>query len=89
MRVCEGFATRKPILSSKPLISLVFFLLNLSSMCHGAALMRVGGPSGVTSAQSYPQLLWVASYDAGVSIAANWGPSQPTFAEKERREPRP
>ena len=68
MRVCAGFAARKPISSSKPLISLVFFLLNLSSICHGGALVRVAEAWGVTSQQSYPQLLWVVSYDTEVLI---------------------
>ena len=68
MRVFRRFATRKPILSSKPLISLIFFLLNLSSICHGEALVRLCGAWGVTSQQSYPQELWVASYDTEVLI---------------------
>ena len=68
MRVCAGFAGRTPILSSKPLISLVFFLLNLSSICHGEALGRVAEAWGVTSQQSYPHVLWVVSYDTEVLI---------------------
>ncbi len=68
MRVCAGFAGKKPILSSKPLISLIFFLLNLSSICHGEALVRAGGPWGVTSQQSYPQVLWVVSYETDVQL---------------------
>lgn len=68
MRVCAGFAGRKPILSSKPLISLIFFLLNLSSICHGEALVRLAEASQVTSQQSYPQFLWVMSYETEVLI---------------------
>jgi hypothetical protein len=48
------------------LISLIFFLLNLSSICHGEALVRLRGPWGPTSQQSYPQLLWAMSYDTEV-----------------------
>ena len=68
MRVCQGFASRARELSSKPLISLVFFPLNLSSICHREAWVRVGEVSGGTSQQSYPQLLWVVSYDTEVLI---------------------
>jgi len=68
MRVCAGFAGRKPILPSKPLISLIFFLLNLSSICHDEALVRLGDASGVTSQQSYPQVLWAMSYDTEVLV---------------------
>jgi hypothetical protein len=68
MRVCRAFATGGPMLWSKPLISLIFFLLNLSSICHGEALARLRGAWGVSSQQSYPQLLWVASYDTEVRI---------------------
>jgi hypothetical protein len=36
------------------------FLPNLSSICHSRELARVGGCRFTpTSAQSYPQLLWV------------------------------
>ena len=69
MRVFRPFASEKPISSSKLLISLFFFLLNLSSICHGEALVRLCGVSGVTSQQSYPQDLWVSSYDTEVLIA--------------------
>ena len=68
MRVFAGFAGRTPILSSKPLISLGFFLLNLSSICHGEALGRVAEAWEVTSQQSYPHVLWVVSYDTEVLI---------------------
>jgi hypothetical protein len=68
MRVSRGFAGKKPILSSMALISLIFFLLNLSSICHGEALMRVGEAWGVSSQQSYPQFLWVVSYVTEVLI---------------------
>jgi hypothetical protein len=36
---------------------MVFFLLNLSSICHIEDLARLCGLEGVASAQSYPQLL--------------------------------
>ncbi|MEP6789765.1 MAG: hypothetical protein ABI907_00255 [Ramlibacter sp.] len=58
-----GFPGASLILPSKQLISLKIFLLNLSSICHAEALARAGGALGCTSAQSYPQLLWVWSYE--------------------------
>jgi hypothetical protein len=39
------------------LISLNFFVLNLSSICHGAGLARLRAEAGAASTQSYPQLL--------------------------------
>jgi hypothetical protein len=50
------------------LISLIFFLLNLSSICHGEGLVRLAEASRVTFQQSYPQLLWVTSYGTEVFI---------------------
>jgi len=45
------------ILSSKSLILLDFSVPNLSSICHGEALARLGGDCAPASQQSYPQLL--------------------------------
>jgi hypothetical protein len=36
---------------------LEFFVLNLSSICHVAGLVRLGAVAGAASTQSYPQLL--------------------------------
>jgi hypothetical protein len=57
MRVFRRFAGRAPMSSSKSLISLIFFLLNLSSICHVEALVRLAEVLGGTSQQSYPQVL--------------------------------
>jgi hypothetical protein len=38
----------------------------LSSICHGEALVRLAEASQVTSQQSYPQFLWVISYETEV-----------------------
>jgi hypothetical protein len=55
--VQEGNPRKTAILSSNYLISLDFFVLNLSSICHDAGLVRLGAEAQAASTQSYPQLL--------------------------------